>query len=903
MDEAAPEKSARQRLMESIMDLGNRAFNPDATGESQKQAQRDFDDLIRRTRTFGLVAALNILVRPDHTPPWLRARLMKILTAIPVRPDGVRATLEFVFAVHPSSTVKTSEAAEPQKRGANITHEALEMTGRLVSVPPSSVTPETWYAAVAPQLLVLLDGTEGPELMKAAAYIIGFGILGRKASGAPGTAGWKYLAEPMTDSIKPPPAGPRNRPVTDTDMDEVIDLSKEKVLVTQNEMATALRRLHSLVVSHPNPGLCKRLLTPLLLPLWSLSSWVQARPSISEKVCVPAQELLKIFLVLSSSPDILLTLVRHLGYVGGWDQQNPEWVYKDVRGELQIVDARRRPLGSPAQGDSQISMEDIDQKIPKLLDLATATLSDTVISTAFLSLFGRWLESTRTLGGDHVLVKQEKVEQDPMMQLMEVKMLQAMMDKFPEKLANQPTQLLGLVSKVLAGYGDRCEGEDDDGVTGVALSLLNMVITVPGFQKSKIDPEVITLIESSLETLSRSDDMDIARTASNMALLLRYRDELDDLTETSTAPTDRQIEDRKTYSLAISYISQADSPPPVRSEGLNLISNLITSHSPILDIPGILVLMSSLMRDSEDYINLQVIKIFTLLTDKHPKAVTNELLDHYADRKETETVDSRLRFGEALLQVVERLGESFTGDVAQQVGDALISIASRRGHRPKTEAKQAKEERLRQQKNKEAEEAWDGPVPDLSEDMTPEEQAKNDILNQIVEGWESKRGTEDVRIRASALSILANAMETNIAGLGPMVVSTAVDLCISTLQVEPEMEKGILRRSAILLVMSFVRALDKAKQTRRRLGFGLAAQDDIMRTLRYVAQTDNDGLVQQHARDVLESLQNWQMSSLVTPEVETLGQQTAGLTRLAGLAVNPDRSAALGGRPRIEEIE
>ncbi|KAK3320996.1 hypothetical protein B0T19DRAFT_254994 [Cercophora scortea] len=858
-----------------------------------------------RTRTFGLVAALNVLVRPDHVPPWLRARLMKILTAIPVRPDGVRATLEFVFAVHPSSTVKTSEAAEPQKRGANITHEALEMTSRLISLPPSSVTAETWYAAVAPQLLAPLDGTEGPELMKAAAYIIGFGILGRKASGAPGTAGWKYLAEPMIESIKPLPTGPRNRPVTDTDMDEVIDLSKETVLVTQNEMATALCRLHALVVSHPNPGLCKRLLTPLLLPLWSLSSWVGAQPSISEKVCVPAQELLKIFLVLSSSPDILLALVRHLGYVGGWDKQNPEWVYKEVQGELQIVDARRPPLGSPAEANSQISMEDIDQKIPKLLDLATATLSDAVISTAFISLFGRWLESTRALGGggDHILVKQEKDEQDPMIQLMEVKVLQAMMDKFPEKLANQPTQLLGLVSKVLAGYGNRREGDDDDEVTGVALSLLNMVITVPGFQKSSIDPEIITLIESSLESLSRSDDMDISRTATNMALLLRYRDELDDPSELSTVPTDRQIEDRKTYSLAISYITQADSPPPVRSEGLNLISNLITSHSPILDIPGILVLMSSLMRDSEDYINLRIIKIFTLLADKHPKSVTSELLDHYIDRKEAETIDSRLRFGEALLQVVERLGESFTGDLAQQIGEALISIASRRGHRPKTEAKQAKDDRLRQQKNKEAEEAWDGPVPDLSEDMTPAEQAKNDILNQIVEGWESKRGTEDVRIRASALSILANAIETNVAGLGPTLVSSAVDLCVATLQVEPEMEKGILRRSAILLVMSFVRALDRAKQTRRRLGFGLAAQEDIMRTLRYVAQTDNDGLVQQHARDVLESLQNWQMAGLVTPEVETLGQQTAGLTRLAGLEVNPGRSAALGGRPLIEEIE
>lgn len=60
------------------------------------------------------------------------------------------------------------------------------MASNLLSVPPASVTPETWYSGISTQLLELLDGREGPELTKAASYIIGFGILGRKTSGAPG---------------------------------------------------------------------------------------------------------------------------------------------------------------------------------------------------------------------------------------------------------------------------------------------------------------------------------------------------------------------------------------------------------------------------------------------------------------------------------------------------------------------------------------------------------------------------------------------------------------------------------------------------------------------------------------------------------------------------------------------
>jgi len=132
---------------------------------------------------------------------------MEKLTLVPLRPDGVRATLEFVFSVHPSGTVKVSEAAVPQKRGANITHEALGIASNLLSAPPASVTPDAWYSAIAPQLLVLLDGGEGPELVKAASYIIGFGVLGRKASGAPGMSP-RPAFRPHADRLpKGPPAG------------------------------------------------------------------------------------------------------------------------------------------------------------------------------------------------------------------------------------------------------------------------------------------------------------------------------------------------------------------------------------------------------------------------------------------------------------------------------------------------------------------------------------------------------------------------------------------------------------------------------------------------------------------------------------------------------------------------
>jgi hypothetical protein len=195
------------------------------------------------------------------------------------------------------------------------------------------------------------------------------------------------------------------------------------------------------------------------------------------------------------------------------------------------------------------------------------------------------------------------------------------------------------------------------------------------------------------------------------------------------------------------------------------------------------------------------------------------------------------------------------------------------------------------------------------EELDEVEAANNDILAQIIQGWESQRGSEDIRMRTSALSIFGSAMESNIRGMGPNVVSAGVDLCLNVLALEPELEKGILRRAAIVVILSFVKALDEAKQSGRTLGFGLTEESrvDIQRSLEYVASTDNDGLVKQHARDVVESLENWRMATLIPTGAtsDPSGFGGGGLTSLAGLAVNPGAQGQNNGvaRPRIEEVE
>ncbi|KAL2265596.1 hypothetical protein VTJ83DRAFT_6696 [Remersonia thermophila] len=896
------QQAAREKLAWSILGAAEKAFSPDEPESSRQQASRDYNAVIQGVGTRSLLPALNTLLR--NAPAWLRPKIKEELTRVSLRPDGVRASLEFMFAAHPSGTVTATEAAVPQKRGAHITHQSLQLAAGMFSNVPASVPAEEWYAAIAPQLIALLDGDGGPELVKVASYIIGFGILGRRSSGVPGTDGWKHFVEPILSRIKPPPGFSQ----ADAESDGVVDLSRPRVLVDPAELLTALRRLHALLVSHPNPGVSKRLIYGLILQLWALASWPGDSPPAGSEVSTISRELLKMYMRLLPSPDLVLLLIRWLGYAGGYDEKEPEWAYAAADdGRLQIVDLRRS-LGRAARGALGVGLDDLDAKVRKLLDLVGATHSDADIAAVLTELLKRWLKASGRKRGGIEILEQNDAQEDPVVQMMEIKTLQAIMERFPEKLATQPKHILDLASEILSSSAE--SDDSDEEVTGVALSLLNMIITTPGFQKSRVGPDVLARIESSLDRLS-AGATPTSQTASNLRLLLLYRDEVDN-TPTPAAPTDRQIEDRKTYSLAISYVMDADSPPPVRSEGLSLIGTLIKSRSPVLDIPGILVLLSKLASDPDEFIYLRVIQLYTLLADRHPRSVARELTEQFVDATERHGVDARLRFAEALAQVIQRMGETFAETAAGEAGHALLAVAGRRGKRPRTEARRAREARAREKADREAAEQWGGEVPDFSEPETPAEKAARELTERIVAGWESQRGAEDVRVRASALAVLGTAVEVNAAGLGRGLMRDAVDLCVALLPLEREPEKGILRRAAVRFVLSFVRALEAAREQGRDLGFGFGAeaQDAVLRALRYVADTDEDGLAKQHARDVVESLESWRVIQLL-PSEDLQARQAqmleGGLTRLAGLAVDPERSAAAAqgskARPKIEEVE
>ncbi|KXJ96677.1 hypothetical protein Micbo1qcDRAFT_2287 [Microdochium bolleyi] len=934
-------------LVAAIEQAGTEAFSPTGDQASRAEGQRNFAALISRTGTLPLIQALNPLIKPDRVPRWLRVPLMDTLTLLPQRPDGVRATLEFVFSVHPSSAIKNSEAANPQKQGANITMEALKMASNLIAVPPTGVESEDWYPGIAPQLLTLLEGKNGEDLAKVAAYVIGFGVLGRRQFGAPGTAGWRAFAGPMLSALDPSLASPTKEGKSEDrveEKDEIVDLRGRLVLVNAEDLAAALHRLSSLLNSHPNPGLTKRLLGPLLQPLWILSTWASASEEIATRYKHPAKSLLEVYLRLSGSTEKLTSLLDNLLAKGNQGGSRIPWVFSSAGDHKIQIKRADQTLRKP--GLAALAWDELEGKVDSYVKLLASAGTDADISALFLALLQKSYAHTPLKPKDSIVIKSEVGKpEDPVTQITESKVLQKMMEAMPDKLISDAKSMLAFASEILA-KGDRSGAEqttsntlNDDG-EALALSLLNLVVTTPNFQVAKVDPMVLASIERSLDRIKLAQKPEVSQTAHNLSLLLKYRDQIEDPADNQITPlTDRQVEDRKTYQLAMQYITQTDSPPPVRSEGIDLLSKLIQAGSPILDIPVTLVLLSTLLAEDEDYTTLRVMKLFTQLADRHAQTTVREVLEHYVDAEETASTDTRLRFGEALLQIIQRLGEAFTGPLAQTAGQTLLSIAGTRMHKPQAQARQKREDELKARQHAEAVEAWGGDpadIPDLSEALlagsgdalTDADKARNRVLAQIVEGWEDaprRKGGEDIRIRASALSVFSVGLETNVAGYGADLVEAGIDLAVAVLTSEKGMDTGILRRAAVILILSFVRALADARERGRRLGFGLtdASRENIAGVLQYVADTDEDGLVREHARDVLESLESWRLIELMPTSPSSSvqaamgGQQARGLLggiahsggglgSLAGLTLERPNLPSLqssGSRPRIEEIE
>ncbi|KAI4222987.1 MAG: hypothetical protein L6R36_005750 [Xanthoria steineri] len=886
-------------FIDMVAAVGQVAFNPDfAVGSRQKHLEI-FDKLLERP-AIDVLPTLTSLLHPG-CPDWLRSPISNRLSLLPLRPDVVRQILNFMAASTPGDTQRATEAQDGRPTGPNLTLDALARASKLLTSVPSTMTADNYFSALAPQLLDLLDD-QNIDNKRIASYIIGNGILGKRKIGSPGTIGWRLFAEPILESIQPP---------------------VDNYPVPEKALKMAIDRLSALVQFHPNPGLTKRLVIPVLLPLWGLQCYAinNARANWADQI----HRIFVVYMKMSVTESQLLLLSDHLM----WDGP-PMWTFGP--GGQGGIEIRQREGSNNYPENMDRLIESIDSRVEQYSKLLqAAVLTDEQLSTVFTHACKRWLHrSPASLEYDRldIMDSDPKIPLEP---LVNAKLAQRLLEEFKDQITSSLSGIFQLVEPILSVFvtedrqktdreiratglrfklesiasGEKENDVEDEsvGTVSTALSLLSAILA-PSENSILSDESVLQSIQRSLEYIaqeSSSLDSSITMSASNILMLLQLRSDISEHLSASKTPKaiDAHADDRKKHRTALTHL--ADELAPVRAQGLSTIVALVSKSSPVLNIHSTSVLLISLLQDQDEYIYLSAIRALGDLASNHPKTVVRLLLEQYSDRPENVTLDVRIRIGEALNKTIEHLGQLFVDSVANEVSEGMIAIASRRGDRPKTLRKRDRAKRKEAKAKEEAEEAWEGEIPEETTG-NDEEGTIHEHIAKVLEGWADTGREEDIRIRTSALSILGTAIETNIAGVGATVTSTAIDCVLVILKLEKSNDRAILRRAAVMVIMSLVKAFDTADEQGLQLGFGFAGENlaEVITVLKYVEITDTDDMVVGHVRVVSESLQAWQRKSIIG-HLGSRGPREANFSLdengIVGLAFRPKT------RPKIEEVD
>jgi len=947
-----------QRILPDLLSaVAELSFSPYASKENSATFEPLYEKILVSTPVSRLLPILTSWLQQQELPVWLRPRLSKELAIIPLRNHGIRHTIEFLSLSYLSKNSQVPQESSGALSQIPIPLEAITQASRLLASAPKGMSQDAWVTQLAPQLLGLLDGTQGKELSRAAGQIIAGGFLGRKATGAPGMIGWELFARPLLQAINP----------EKTVNPEIRQSTSDQVIVGERSLKLALKRLSVVVTSYSHAGLIKRLVGPTLLPLWGLMGYVKSRPSLEKEWTELPRAIISRYMAMSCDPKQIDAVTTNLF----WDGE-PWWTYGP--GSQGGVEIRRRiqTTNDTLNMSGMFSkIERIDERVNALISLLVeANIDDEVAGTMFLRITKRWLalgdpQWNQSIGQwtkDPKTSLTNEDESDPVAALVDAKLSEAMATKFQKQFARSPQHIIGLMGQLLQNFvtahivklqgledakkpsraslrnlislqsnstqitGSNIDTESED-LVSFALSILTTLISSSDFKRTsestRFFPSILSCLSYLLEPHAQLPLQPLIVNGS------KNLHELIDPKPTDVLASDPLLDDRALLKSALTDLTSPD--PPNRTWALTALLKLIRNpiSLPLIDVPSTThLLLSASIADTESYVHSAAIPVLVSLASLAPHPTVRIIVDAFIDiderslrlKKEAdivEALDYRLRVGEVLDHFV--LADEFWGKgdrmtryrSVKMIVEATLSLASRRGQRKQTQSKRDQLANIARLEQEEGEEAWGGSIPNLldPEGEDPASQQERDALLKIVKGWENTGIEEDVRIRASALSILGLIVEKRLHFLSKVEIDAGLQMVLQIVAIERGEEKAILRRAAVLVVMGLLRSMDAELEEGREsvVGLGMKQAEEVERVLKWVCGEDADELVRSHAETVLEALETWNMKRLFKFKDEgfKLNADLGLEGNLRGLNVHPTqaRGNARTSGMIVEEIE
>lgn len=947
---------AQRSLPDIIAALAELALSPRQAQYNHLGFERAFNDLLMRTPTSRLLPILTSFLQ-QPLPIWLKPRLGKELATVPTRNHGIRHVIEFLSLSYLSKNSSIPQGASGPQSKIPIPLEAVTQAAKLLVAPPSGTSQDDWIHTLEDQLWSLLDGTEGRELSRAAGQIIAGGILSKKSTGAPGTTGWKIYAQPILDTIEPK-----------SNTTAVLrDSTEHKVLVPDQDLLISLSRLAVITTSYSHAGLIKRLVGPLLLPLWALLTYALSKRSLDKVWSELPRSIISRYLTVVCDPKQVDTIATNLF----WDGPAAWTLGPGTKGGIEFRLRQDGGHNDLTAMDSILSrISDLGGRVDLLVSLlADSKVSDDVAGLIFLQVTRRWLNPNHSSRARLLL----ESDDDPLTALADAKLSEALALQFRDQFARSPQHIIELMGQLLHNYvaGHRTKSElqakshkpsranlgnlvdrkskdenrtttgdtSEDDLASFAISTINILVATPEFERTPTTDALLVGVAGDLQYLAYSQHKaPISSIITNSASsLLQVLNPPARAAEQGSVEIDPLASHRSTLQAAIQDIASSEAPN--RTWALSAFHKLIqnTSAFPIIDVPATTYLiLSASLGDPESYVHSAAIPVLVSLALRAPHPTIKILVDVFLDieernlsllkgrmtagkeREVQENLDYRLRVGEVLNKIL--LADEFwhgksSAEVkytsVKHIASACLSLASRRGQRTRTQSsRQAVSLQIVQQREEE-EAAWGGPIPNVLEpesEASAADLADYEALDKIVKGWEDTGIEEDVRIRASAMSIFGTLLEKRLGLVKQATVDAGLQIVLLTLTMETAEKFFILRRAAVLVVMGLLKALDDALDADEDIsvGLGMKQQAEVERVLRWVRDEDGDELVRDHAANVVEGMETLRMKKLykIRDEGGGLGPDLGLAGGLRGLSVRPDVDDGQKTRRMIvEEIE